>query len=357
MNIHMKMKLFTLAGSMAVLLFAAGCGKQKTAVEITPTPVPEPVLTATPSPTPVPKSDLVDMQVTAGSAKESQEKADHEVGTNTEGMGSYIVENRTGSNIAEFFMRLHPTGDVDEDEWGTERISSAFVFANGETMRVYFQPGNDQTMYDLRVSYTDEDLSDCFFRSLPLGTISKVVLRMEGSGEDSIPYVTYLAKGNRKEYSTLNDVRRRLGLLENDLDNVSDEDDVMQSDGEPSGQRSQTQSEEQDQEQDHGSDSGSQQESAQEAAQEQQQEEEPSAGEIDTGEIVGDSEAVTGTMATAGNYIGQSLGALQSAVGAANASDYEDVPGLGMTGYHYYGSFTVSTTVDDDGNEIVTGVW
>ena len=47
----------------------------------------------------------------------------------------------------------------------------------------------------------------------------------------------------------------------------------------------------------------------------------------------------------------------RSALGEANGSDYENEPETGETGYHYYDSFTVSTTVDDSGNEVVAGVW
>ena len=43
--------------------------------------------------------------------------------------------------------------------------------------------------------------------------------------------------------------------------------------------------------------------------------------------------------------------------GSPNGSDYEDEPESGKTGYYYYDTFTVSTTFDDDGNEVVSGVW
>ena len=56
-------------------------------------------------------------------------------------------------------------------------------------------------------------------------------------------------------------------------------------------------------------------------------------------------------------YIGQSYGSLVAALGDANGSDYVNEPETGETGYHYYDTFTVSTTVDESGNEVVAGVW
>ena len=51
------------------------------------------------------------------------------------------------------------------------------------------------------------------------------------------------------------------------------------------------------------------------------------------------------------------LSSLIAALGEANGSDYENEPETGETGYHYYDTFTVSTTVDESGNEVVAGVW
>ena len=59
----------------------------------------------------------------------------------------------------------------------------------------------------------------------------------------------------------------------------------------------------------------------------------------------------------AAGYIGRSMSELENACGSPNGSDYEDEPESGKTGYYYYDTFTVSTTFDDDGNEVVSGVW
>ena len=52
-----------------------------------------------------------------------------------------------------------------------------------------------------------------------------------------------------------------------------------------------------------------------------------------------------------------SIDDLESAVGASQSSEYDDDDTAGTTGYYYYSDFTVSTSVDENGNEIVTGVW
>src|SRR5699024_12111785 len=52
--------------------------------------------------------------------------------------------------------------------------------------------------------------NECFFRDLPLASISQITLRMDGRGEDSIPYATYMTSTGSREVSTLNEVKQRL---------------------------------------------------------------------------------------------------------------------------------------------------
>lgn len=52
-----------------------------------------------------------------------------------------------------------------------------------------------------------------------------------------------------------------------------------------------------------------------------------------------------------------SIDDLESAVGSAQSSEYDEDDTTGTTGYYYYPDFTVSTSVDEAGNEIVTGIW
>ena len=63
------------------------------------------------------------------------------------------------------------------------------------------------------------------------------------------------------------------------------------------------------------------------------------------------------TIQTAEKYIGMSIDDLVGAVGDSQSSEYDDDSATGTTGYYYYPDFTVSTSVDEEGNEIVTGVW
>ncbi len=44
--------------------------------------------------------------------------------------------------------------------------------------------------------------------------MKQITLRMSGTGEDSIPYATYMTATGKKEISTLKDVKERLGLTE-----------------------------------------------------------------------------------------------------------------------------------------------
>ncbi len=61
--------------------------------------------------------------------------------------------------------------------------------------------GYAATSFDVRITFSDEDQNECFFRQLPLLTISQLSLCMDGEGEDGIPYATYLASGSTKEVS------------------------------------------------------------------------------------------------------------------------------------------------------------
>ena len=131
---------------------------------------------------------------------------------------------------------------------------------------------------------------------------------MDGKGEDAIPYAKYLTTNGTKEISTLSEVKKRLGL-----DTDSEEDTTPTPDPSDSA---------------------------------------------DPTEAPDDSDNTTDpTIQTAEGYIGRSLDDLISAIGDSNSSEYDEDPDNGTSGYYYYGNFTVSTTVDADGNEVVTGVW
>lgn len=88
--------------------------------------------------------------------------------------------------------------------------------------------GDTATSFDVRITFSDEEQNECFFRQLPLLTISQLSLCMDGEGEDGIPYATYLASGSTKEVSTLKDVKARLGI-EDDSESDSDSTDSSDS--------------------------------------------------------------------------------------------------------------------------------
>ena len=331
----MKTKYLIAAAALLLAMTGTGCGSKETKVEPAaastqneqPTAAP---VTAVPTITLIPTSeasapaapadgDLVEMQVAT-----QENTIQNEAGQKTQTSGSVIVMNQTGGVISEFFVRLHPSDEDYEDEWGEDLIQTRYTLANGDKLVYYFEKSASPTspMYDLRVAYTDPMRSECFFRNIPLDQISQITLRMEGEDEDSIPYATYMMTGTPREYSTLNDVKQRLGLLDEEYEDEDEDEQEEQNQSEAAPTQAPVQEE-----------------------------------YIDTGEISGDSNPQTDTMNTAASYIGQSLSSLESAIGNPNGSDYEDEPEIGNTGYHYYGNFTVSTSVDDNGNEIVTGIW
>ena len=82
----------------------------------------------------------------------------------------------------------------------------------------------------LDVTYTDEEKNECFFRNIPLPTVSQITLCMDTSGDDSIPYAKYLLGSTKKEVSTLNDVKKRLGLTDDSSDSSDGSDSTDGSD-------------------------------------------------------------------------------------------------------------------------------
>ena len=355
----MKRKLLLLF-LFLVLSTAVGCGRNKTETQkVMPTATPAPVLLSV---TPVPEDaqvdapvdgvddDLVEMQVIPGRDVENS------IGQKTASSKEIIVENQTGDEIGEFYVRVHPEDeDEDDEEWGWDLIAGGFTVENGGKLAYYLQPDaestSEDTRYDIQIGYTDEDLTECYFRNLPLETISSIVLRMHGTGDEAYPYCTYLTATGSKEYSTLEEVRRRLGLSGEETDEEDDDEEDDDEDEDSSDEEEETAIEENKAEE---AEAGS---STEETQDNTSSSDNTVTEEIDTGEIEGDSYADTEDSSTARNYIGQSLAALESAVGSPNGSDYQDLVELGKTGYHYYSSFTVSTAVDENGNEIVTGVW
>ena len=199
----LKKRYLAIAGLAVLAIAASGCGKkntkEQTPVQVTPT--------ETPQATPTVTIELVNME-------ETTEK--NVIGEKTATASKVAIVNRTGSEIASIYIRETPSDDADEDtadEWGDDLVNGMFTLKNGENAVYYYEkPSSSGSTYDIRIAYTDEDANECFFRKLPLASMKQITLRMDGEGEDSIPYATYFTTTGSKEVSTLNEVKKRLGL-------------------------------------------------------------------------------------------------------------------------------------------------
>lgn len=313
----MKKRYLAIAGLLVFAIAASGCGRNKEVVQdVQVTPTPQPTVTEA--------ADLVDMEVT-------EEK--NVIGEKTASASKVTIINRTGDEVGALYIREHPEDD-DDDEWGSDLINGMFTLPNGEQTVYYFEKSSDPAVtYDIRITYTEEDKNECFFRDLPLGSMSQITLRMDGSGEDSIPYATYMTSSNTKEVSTLNDVKKRLGLTED-----TDEDDDEEEETTPTPIP-----EEND-------------DSSDDSTNEPTYAPEPTSTPDDSYDQ-DDPTPTDDTITQAEGYIGQSFEDLVSSLGEPQSNEYEDEPDTGRTGYHYYSNFTVSTTVDEYGNETVAGIW
>jgi hypothetical protein len=336
----MKKGYIIFAGILAVGIMTAGCGKKnqdtsqsEQEAQITVAPVSEDTNT-----------DLVDMQ------QSTEETIRNVIGEKTATASKLTLINNTGATVSSIYIR--PTSD-DEEEWGDELVQGSFTLSNGDKALYYFEKnakdssGNMITQYDVRIVYEEEDRTECYFRKLPLDSITQLTLCMDGSGEDAIPYAKYLTDSSKTEVSTLQEVKTRLGLAD------SGEESSSSSDGETENSSD--------------SDEDSTTAPAQTqvtSAPEQPSEEipsDPSDGDDGPDEQEPDAEDPGDTtddpIAVAESYIGRSLDELIDACGNPTGSDYMNEPETGETGYHYYATFTISTTVDESGNEIVAGVW
>lgn len=345
----MKKRYLILAGLLVMTVAAAGCGKKK-ATETAPVEV-----TATPTPEVTKAVDMVDMQQTA------DEDIKNVMGEKTSTASKIVFVNNTGNDIQSLYIRTHvdeDSEDYDADEdggWGDDLINGMFTLTDKDKALYYMQTANTQTSgtqttsnkstasYDIRIAYTDEDKNECFFRDIPLGTISQITLCMDGTDDDAIPYAKYLTGTSTKEVSTLDAVKERLGITddsesESDSTDNSDKNSTDNSDSTDSNNSS-------DQNNNSGNGTGG-------------NSDDPGNGGNSDDPGTNDDPGDDGDMiSTAEQYIGQSLDALEGACGSPQGSSYEDDPETGKTGFHYYSNFTVSTTVDENGNEIVAGIW
>lgn len=311
----MKKRYIWLAGLLAFCIAAAGCGSkddgssQQAEVTVVPTETPE--------------EDLVDMQV----VEDDEEEETNIIGEKTETSSELTIVNETGGEVKAIYIRPN---EEYSDDWGEELIDGSFTLKDGDEAHYYYEKdakdedGNVVTLYDIRITYSEVGKNECFFRKLPLTEMSKITLCMDGEGEAGIPYAKYFSTSSKKEVSTLEEVKQRLGLSSG----TSDDEDSQETEDDLTGVT-------------------------------------PTPTEVPSNEIEtpapepteAPSEGDSQLIEQAKGCIGQSLDALYSACGSPNGSDYVDEPESGKTGYYYYDTFTVSTTVDENGNEVVAGVW
>ena len=341
----MKKRYLMLAALLVMTVAAAGCGKKQTeepkVAEATPTPTPE-----------ITKAvDMVDMQ--------QSEDIKNVMGEKSSTASKVVFVNNTGDDIQSLYIRAHVDEDSSDDEddeddgWGDDLINGMFTLADKDKALYYMQTANTQNTqqtdkrvasYDIRITYTDEDKNECFFRDIPLGTISQITLCMDGTDEDAIPYAKYLTGTTKKEVSTLAAVKKRLGMgSDSDSTDSSDTDSSDSSDS-SNGNNSNDQN----------SNNGSSADNSGDNGEGGNTTEPDDNGNGGGAENPGNGEDM---ISTAEQYIGQPLDALEGACGSPQGSSYEDDPETGKTGFHYYSNFTVSTTVDENGNEIVAGIW
>ena len=239
-------------------------------------------------------------------------------------METLEIVNQTGSAIASLYIR--PNTESGGNDWGEDLIGGRFILSDNDKAQYYFDPdqtdayGSKVSDYDIRITYEETGRNECFFRKLPFTEVQQIFLCMEGKGQDAIPYARYINKTTKSEHSTLEEVKQRLGLSGTSM-STEDEQDSQQT-------------------------SDKQQEETKEPSQT------PEPDNIDTFDETPDPGATR-----AQSYIGMSLDELESMMGSPTSSEYTEEPETGRTGYHYYSTFTVSTTVDDDGNEVVAGIW
>ena len=327
----LKKRYLAIAG-LAVLTIAAttGCGKknttEQTPVQVTPTEAPQ----ATPTVT----VELVNME---------QVSEKNVIGEKTATASKVAIINRTGFDIASIYIRETPSDSSDDeedsDEWGDDLVNGMFTLKSGDNAVYYYEKPSSNTTYDIRIAYTDEDANECFFRKLPLTSMKQITLRMDGKGDDAIPYATYFTTSGTKEVSTLNEVKKRLGLDEDSNGNATPTPEASDSanptqtpdNSDNTADPTQAPSSDDDNNDDNNNNNNN------------------SDGD--------DTNPTDSTIQTAEGYIGRSLDDLIANIGDSSSSEYDEDPDNGTSGYYYYGNFTVSTTVDADGNEVVTGVW
>ena len=316
----MKKRLWMLTVVLAAGLAAAGCGKSPETNE-TAAETPAPEEEKKPG-----EGELVEMQKIE-EPLEAEQDFDNMIGTRTPTSSHLGITNQTGGEIAAIYIRPAGSGG-GTDDWGEELVKGSFTLKENDEATWFFEKdikdasGQLVTNYDIRIGYTDIYKNECFFRNLPLTVMTELRLCMDGTGVSGIPYARYHTLNSDTEYSTLEEVKKRLGLTGGSAmtATATPVPTPASAAGEPTPEPSE-------------------------------------AEDLDVPDEPAPQVNPDPGASTAQTYQGQPLENLMAAMGSPSGSSYEDEPESGRTGYHYYSTFTVMTSVDDAGNETIIAVY
>lgn len=350
----MKRKYLLLIGILAVCCMLGGCKKKDEADKVS---------ASSEEPTIITKSDSVSDQVVEIQQGSSIDKSQitNVMGTQTATSGELVVTNLTGEDISAFYAR-----SSEDEDWGTDYVEGKFTLKNSDRALFYYD--KEAQKYDLRVSFADESLDDCYFRELTLSDIEELSLNLD----DGVPYVKYQSLSTKQQVSTLSAARKRMGLPDSD----SDESGTGSSSTQTTGSKRT------------GSGSGSNTNTSTGSGTDNSSSSDPSSVQqpSDTNTDPGNDNTPTDTNPAGGgddgnsgegdvippglgdqgqdirdsaqNYVGQDMDSLIGEIGTANATEYGTDEATGNTiVYHYYDGFAVSTVEGDDGGQTVTGIW
>ena len=162
----MKKRYLILAGILAASMLAAGCGKKNSVA-----PEQKVEATVTPTVTEAAKTDVVEMQTSTDDTANIK----NVMGTKSETTTSIVFTNKMGSAISAIYVRpTRDDGDDSDETWGSDLVNGKFTLADKDKAVYYMEKsqkdddGNAVTSFDVRITFSDEEQNECFFRKLPL---------------------------------------------------------------------------------------------------------------------------------------------------------------------------------------------
>lgn len=356
----MKRKYLLLIGMLAVCCVLGGCKKKTDAAKVS---------ASSEEPTIITKSDSVSGQVVEMQQGSSVDKSQitNIMGTQTATSGDLVITNLTGEDISAFYAR-----SSDDEDWGMDYVEGKFTLKNSDRALFYYDKeaksssGSAITKYDLRVSFADESMDDCYFRELTLSDIEELSLNLD----DGVPYVKYQSLSTKQQVSTLSAARKRMGLPDSDSSGSTEGSSSTQTTGSKrtgSGTNTNTNastgagdSSSDTSSAQQPSDSGSETGGNSTPTQTDPSGEDPGNSNEGGGDVVppGLENQGQDIRDTAQGYVGQDMDNLIGDIGTANATEYGTDEATGNTiVYHYYDGFAVSTVEGEDGGQTVTGIW